>query len=369
MPKSINHRSLRKHRTLCLVLLVASTMCVADTAGAQWAIESKDGSSSVKFGFLVQGRAETFDHADGDGAAKDLYFRRLRLIAGGKITNKFSFFMETDSPGLGKSNPDGTKQRSDIYIQDFVLTYKFAEGFMLDGGLVLIPTCYNCTQSAASLLPVDYGAFSFLSSGVTTANVGRDYGILARGYLARDHFEYRAGVFQGNRGEDSTNGFRYVGRVMWNFLEPQKGLFYVGSSLGKKKLLSVGASYDAQEDYSTYAFDVFFDYPLFDSDGLTLQADWIHYNGDDIFVALPETDAWLFEAAYYFGKLKLAPFLQFVVKDPTDELLPDQTSWQAGLAYYPMGQRLSFKLGLGELETDGAPSRFRGILQVQVFMF
>ncbi len=350
-------------------LIAGLLMAAATPVNAQWAIESKDGTSSIKFGFLVQGRAETFDSVEGDDPAKDLYFRRLRLLAGGKITDKFTFFMETDSPNLGKGNPDGTKQRSDVYIQDFVLSYKFAEAITLDGGLLLIPTCYNCTQSAASLLPVDYGAFSFLSSAPTTANVGRDYGILARGYLAGDHLEYRAGVFQGKRDPDGSNDFRYVGRVMWNFLEPQKGLFYVGSSLGKKKLLSVGASYDTQDDYSTYAFDVFFDYPLFGSDGLTLQADWVHYDGGDFLTALPETDAYLFEAAYYFGKIKLAPFLQYLVRDPAAESAPKQTSWQAGLAYYPMGQRLNIKLGLGELETDGAPNRFRGILQVQVFMF
>ncbi|MEX1311041.1 MAG: porin [Candidatus Sulfomarinibacteraceae bacterium] len=356
--------------TMTIVLVAAALlMAVATPADAQWAIESKDGKSSIKFGFLVQGWAETLEHPDGEDSANNLYFRRLRLLAGGKITDKFTFFMETDSPNLGKGNPDGTKQRSDVYIQDFVLSYKFADAITLDGGLILIPTCYNCTQSAASLLPVDYGAFSFLSSAPTTANVGRDYGLLARGYLVNDRLEYRAGVFQGKRDEDASNAFRYVGRVMWNFFEPQKGLFYVGSSLGKKKLLSIGASYDTQDDYSTYAFDIFFDYPLFDSDGLTLQADWVHYDGGDFLTSLPETDAYLFEAAYYFGKVKLAPFVQYIVRDPADEASPKQTNWQGGLAYYPMGQRLTVKLGLGQLELDGAPSRFRGILQVQVFMF
>jgi len=351
------------------LMIVGLVVAAAAPADAQWAIESKDGNSSIKFGFLVQGWAETYENPDGEDSANNLFFRRLRLIAGGKITPKFTFFMETDSPNLGKNNPDGTKSRSDIYIQDFVLSYKFAEGFILDGGLILIPTCYNCTQSAASLLPVDYGAFSFLSSGPTTANVGRDYGFQARGYLVNDHLQYRLGVYQGKRGEDGSNDFRYAGRVMWDFLEPQKGLFYVGSSLGTKKLFALGASYDTQDDYSTYAFDAFFDYPLFSSDGLTLQADWVHYNGGDFLTVLPELNAYLFEAAYYFGKIKLAPFLQYVVRDPVDGPEPKQTYWQSGLAYYPMGQRLAIKLGLGEFKLDGSPSRFRGILEIQVFMF
>jgi len=344
--------------------MVAATV----PAHAQWVIESKDGSSSIKFGFLVQGWAESYDSVDGNDPEKNLFFRRLRLLAGGKITDKFTFFMETDSPNLGKGTPDGGKVQSDIYIQDFVLSYKFSEAFILNGGLILIPTCYNCNQSAASLLPVDYGAFSFLSSGPTTANVGRDYGVQARGYLFKDRLEYRAGVFQGKRGEGATNDFRYSGRVMWSFLEPQVGLFYTGTSLGTRKLLCVGASYDTQEDYSTYAFDVFFDHPL-GNGGLTLQADWVHYDGGDFLTSLPETDAYLFEAAYYIGSIKLAPFLQYLFKDPASDALPDQTAWQAGLAYYPRGHKLAFKLGLGQIETDNAPDRFKGVLEVQVFQF
>ena len=148
-----------------------------------------------------------------------------------------------------------------------------------------------------------------------------------------------------------------------------RGLYYTGNSLGKKKLFSIGASYDTQEEYSTYAFDVFFDHPVGESNGITLQADYIHYDGDTFLTALPETDAMLFEAAYYFGNAKVAPFFQYIERDPSLETSPDQSAWQAGLAYYPMGYKLSLKLGLGEVKTEGTPSRFRGILQCQVFMF
>ena len=84
------------------LLLTACLVAAAVPAHAQWAIESKDGNSSIKFGFLVQGWAETYENPDGEDSANNLYFRRLRLLAGGKITPKFTFFMETDSPNLGK---------------------------------------------------------------------------------------------------------------------------------------------------------------------------------------------------------------------------------------------------------------------------
>ena len=90
----------RRRAVVIAAVAVCLLMTAVAPASAQWEIESKDGSSSIKFGFLVQGWAETFDSPDGEDARKDLYFRRLRLIAGGKITNKLGFFLETDSPGL-----------------------------------------------------------------------------------------------------------------------------------------------------------------------------------------------------------------------------------------------------------------------------
>jgi hypothetical protein len=323
----------------------------------------------MKFGFLVQGRFETTDLADGSDQSQDLYFRRLRLLFGGNITKKLSYFFETDSPNLGKGNADGSKTTSDIYIQDFVLSYKFSEAITLDAGLVLIPTCYNCNQSAAALLPVDYGAFSFLSSGPTTANVGRDYGLQARGYLANDHFEYRAGVFQGYRDEDSTGPFRYAFRAAWYPFEAPKGLFYPGTTLGKKKILSVGASYDTQDDYRTYAFDVFWDQPLFDGDGLTIQYDYVNWDGGDYLTGFPEQTSTLFEIGYYFHSIKLTPYFEWLSRDYDPAELGDEDRYQLGVAYWPRGHNLNFKLGFTRLEKDGAEDRDQVILQCQVFMF
>ena len=175
---------------------------------------------------------------------------------------------------------------------------------------------------------MDYGAFSFLSSTPTTANVGRDYGILARGYLVNDRLEYRAGVFEGRRGEGASNAFRYVGRVMWNFFEPQKGLFYVGTSLGKKKLLSVGASYDTQDDYDAYTFDGFWDQPLSGGNGATVQAAYSHLDGDDFLTSLPEQDNIFAEAGFYHAGTKLMPFLQYSNQDFDDGALNDVEKMQ-----------------------------------------
>src|SRR5262249_32065847 len=153
------------------------------------------------------------------------------LIGGFKLGPELSVFAQTDSPNLGKGATDGTKDAGDIFVQDLVATWKFAQELQLDGGLLLTDNDYNHMQSAATLLALDYGPFTFVESGPTESRTGRDYGLRARGYLADDHLEYRAGIFQGVRGVNATNEFRYGGRLMLQFFTPQVGLFYRGTSL------------------------------------------------------------------------------------------------------------------------------------------
>ncbi len=86
---------------------------------------------------------------------------------GGKVAERWTFFFETDSPNVGKSlgdrtsNPTGAKDAGNIYIQDAYVTYNQADWLKVDAGMMLIPLGHNHNQSAAMLLPVDYGAYSF----------------------------------------------------------------------------------------------------------------------------------------------------------------------------------------------------------------
>ena len=91
-----------------------------------------------------------------------------------------------------------------------------------------------------------------------------------------------------------------------------------------------------------------------------LESEWVPDLGD-----LPEADAYLFEAGLYFGAAKLSPFLQYLERDYALESLADQTTWQAGLAYYPMGHRLAVKLGVGEVENDGSAARMKAMREDQ----
>ncbi len=353
------------------VLALGCFLAVAPAVHAQWQITSDDGASSIKFGFLLQGRAESLDINNND-TAQDLYFRRLRILSGGKINDKLSFFFETDSPNLGKGTSSGSKGSSDIYIQDFVVTYKpVNDAFNLDVGMMLNEVSYNSNQSAASLMATDYGPYSFVWSGPLDARVGRDYGVRARGYLLSDHLEYRASVMQGNRGTDSTNQFRFLGRLMFNVFEAQKGLFYAGTTLGKKQLLSFGVSYDTQEDYESYGVDAFWDQPIGNGNGFTVQADYTSLDGDVFLTSLPEQDNLMVEAGFYIGSLKLLPFVQYAEQDFQDNARSDTDKFMVGLGYMFGGHNGTLKLSYGQISTDaaGVSDRDEIILQLQVFKF
>jgi len=340
----------------------------APTAQAAWQISSEDGSNSIKFGFLAKLRGESIDPPTGS-AEQNLFFRRLRILAGGKLNDKWSFFFETDSPNLGKES-GGSKNHGDIFIQDFVVTYKpSSDKFMLDFGQLLAAVTYNSNQSAVSLLATDYQPTSFVWAGALDTKVGRDYGVRARGYLMNDKLEYRASLLSGNRGADSTNSFRFFGRVMYNFFDPMKGLFYKGTSLGKNKHLSIGASIDTQEDYQTTSVDFFFDQPL-GGNALTVQGSWSSLDGENFLTGIPEQDNMTLEAGFYFGESKLMPFVQFSSRDFSDDTAnTDVDTTMIGIGYFFRGFNGNLKFSWLSADPDTGGSTDTIWLQLQAFYF
>jgi hypothetical protein len=337
------------------------------TAG--WQLTTEDGSSKLKLGLLVQARAEALDTSDGADTSQNLFLRRFRLLAGGSLGERWSFFIETDSPNLGRGEVDGTKNASDLFVQDLVVTYRASDALFLDAGQLLIENSYNSNQSAASLMTTDYGPYTFVDNGPLDERVGRDYGVRLRGYLAGDHLEVRAGLYQGQRGDDSTHSLRFTGRVMVNVFEAQKGYFYQGTSLGKKKILSFGVSYDTQEGYDALGADAYLDLPLGGGDGLTLQADWVRFDGGDFLPAFPRQETLLLEAGYYVARARLQPFVQYSERNFDPLSLADQEKAQAGLAFYFDGHGRNLKLSWGRYSVDGGPDRDEVWINFQLFTF
>jgi hypothetical protein len=365
---------MRNTRLLCIGILIISCLQTAFASGPPYEFKLVNGeNTTVKFGFLTQPQFESLETSTGDDTDNTIFFRRLRLMAGGKITSKLSFFLESDSPNLGKELADGT-HNAEIYLQDAYVSYAFRPEFQLDGGMILMPVARNSGQSAATLLPIDYGPYSFLSSTITRSNIGRDYGVQARGYIKK-HFEYRLGIFRGNRNHDGDFPYRYLARFVYYPFEADTGFFYSGPTFGQKRIIGIGASFDRQGSYSANSVDVFVDQPLNNGDAVTVRTDFIRYDQQTAFkdqaAAMPTQSAWLVEGNYYFNKAKLAPFIQFASRDLTDPEAADYKKIQGGIAFYPLKNRnrINIKAGFGRLLQTGVPDRNLFIVQTQFFYF
>lgn len=347
---------------------------LAPAADHPWQINAPEGNASIAFGILAQPQVESIQAKTDAGDSQDIFLRRFRLIVGGQIGKKFTFFVDTDSPNLGKGTASGAKVEDRIYVQDAIFTYTFIPELQIEGGMMLVPFSHQALQSAATLLAVDYGPCTFAASEPTGSRVGRDYGAQARGYLFNRHFEYRAGVFQGSRAETPSNpgrdnGFRYSGRAVWYPFEAETGFFYTGTSLGAKKILAVGAGFDHQMDYNAQAVDVFYDQPVLNGDSVTLQAGYTHFDGDTTFPQLPRSGSWFLEAGYYNKQTKLGPFMQFSNRLFSNSEVSDLKKYAGGIAYWPSGHRFNVKFGVGRSLGSPANESWQIVLQGQAFVY
>jgi len=319
----------------------------ARPAAAQAVIKVND-DVSFRLGLLAQGWADWNQDAASEGYVQNLFLRRARIFLGGTVAKNVSFFFMTDNPNLGKAQPGLTKSLGTGFIlQDGYVEWKVSNEFQLQGGLILMPLCRNCNQSAASHLTLDYGTWSFQQSASTQSSVGRDTGFQAKGYFLKDHLEYRIGAYQGFREASGRNAFRSVGRIMYNIFDVEKVQFYPGTYLGKKKIVALGAGYDIQQDYNAYAADAFVDWGLPGGDGITFQADYIYWNGGKTFnvANLYRQNDLLFEAGYYMSKLKLLPWVRFESQkyDQTVRENLNKENYQLGLTWYPYGQNFNIR--------------------------
>jgi hypothetical protein len=346
---------------------VAALLISALPARAQSVIQGND-DMNFKLGVLGQFQGDTISNPDDEPNTNNLFVRRLRLMFGGQVAKNVTFFVETDSPNLGKTLPSGKNIQPSMILQDAYAEVHFADALMVDAGLMFVPFSRNAIQSAATLLPIDYGAFTFSDSAPTQSSTGRDTGLQARGYFLGNRLEYRIGAFQGMRNAGSDNALRYTGRVQYNVLEPESGFFYTGTYLGKKKVLAFGAAFDKQSDFHAYDADAFFDYPI-GPGAVTAQFDYNRFDGGVTLTALPQQNDTLFEAGYLIRELKLTPVVQVSHRDISGVSQGDQTLVAAGANYWWAGHNTNVKALYTHISPRGLATQHEFTVQLQVFVF
>ena len=328
---------------------------------------------------------------------------RARLLLGVELTSKTNFFMETEIPVIiGREDGLGNKptQVSPILL-DAQLEHKFADQFSLIAGLQLVGITRNALQGAASLLTLDFGYFQYpynlFESSALQGNFGRDIGVNARGFLAKGRLEYRLGMFMG-RNFDGDDPFRVVGRLNYNFLDLEQGLYYTGTSLGTQKLFAIGGGIDLQAGYRNIGFDTFLDLPVGENGAITFSGALNFMTGgtelkpDAFTLEIPKQTISHVELGYYFKSAKLMPYFKyenqsvdaeteqnpFIIPLSDFNTLRSNRRVGAGLGYYFLDYNATLKLsyesvryGRGNLNGTGAEFKSIGEVwaQLQFFIF
>jgi hypothetical protein len=351
-----------------VVLSVGLFFACTAAARAQVIIKVND-DVNFRLGVLGQVQADWLEDPPADDTTQNLFIRRIRLLFGGQVAKNVTFFVETDAPNLGRTLPAGKNISPAVIVQDAYGEFKVHDAFALDAGLMFVPFSRNAIQSAASLLPIDYGAYTFSASGPTQSSVGRDTGFQAKGYFLANRLEYRVGAFQGARDAGSHRSFRYSGRVQYEFLESEgTGFFYTGTYLGAKKIAAVAAAFDKQDHYEAYDADVFVDYP-FGPGAVTAQVDYNRFDGGTTFVALPKQNVVLVELGYFIRNLKLTPVLQFANRGVVDTVVGDETRWSAGVNYWWAGHNANIKGAYGRIDPKRLAAQNEFTIQLQFFYY
>lgn len=360
-------RSISRRAAISITCTFILSCGVAAPARGQVIIKISE-DVNMKFGVLGQFQADTVDDPVTNDQTKNLFVRRLRLLFGGQVASRVTFFVETDAPNLGKTLATGKNITPSVIVQDAYGEFKAADQFSLDAGLMFVPFSRNSIQSAATLLPIDYGTYTFSQSAPTQSATGRDTGFQAKGYFLANHLEYRIGAFQGVRDARSNGAFRYAGRAQYNVFDTETGFFYTGTYLGTKKILAVGAAFDAQRHYHAYDADAFLDVPI-GPGAFTGQVDVNRFDGGVTLVALPKQNDALVELGFLIRALKLTPVVQFSRRDLVDVSAGDEKRVSIGANYWWAGHNANIKGAYTRINPNGLASQNEWTLQLQLFYF
>ncbi len=377
------------------------------------AFAQEDGISKFTFGenkwvslhYLLQAQGmyqQQQDNADKQYYGSDAQIRRSRVILKGQVSEKVSFFMETDAP-----RQEGTN-KSYLYTQDAYIDYAIMDEFKIAVGHILLPFMHHNRASSVSRLGVDFN----VNTVKLGSNAWRDTGVEVRGLVFDGLIDYRAGAFDGHDREwvdttndgDATNdtqlnendGLRYTGRVQLNFLDAEEGFYYSDNYLGKKKVLSIGGGVDYQQDvyareaektddYMAWTVDLTVDVPVGAGNSFALQGAYMQYENSPMFDTnavwddddgiepsqFYETTAYFVQAGFLWNNM-LQPVVKYWTTETTAVEDGDEvktTMLTGGLNYFINGHNANIKVEYNYPLKDESHTIDRGVIvQAQIFI-
>ncbi len=311
----------------------------------------------------------------------DIYFRRNRLIFRGQATDTIGFAASIQQQGdkriHGIQVTDIPGENFDIL--DAFMTADFSDEFRLVAGLTKDRLVREHSEGCFFPLSVDRSLFVY----TPLPRLSRDYGVVLWGNLFDAKAQYRLAVMKGNdEGNDPNSSLRYTGRVHINLLDPEVSLFYRGTYLGKKKVLTFGAGYQIEpdavygnlaagtleKDYQAWTVDGFFEYPT-SSGTFTVSAAYLELDFDNAFEGADpdprsigingEKNGWYVKAGYMLpnkvgpGQVQVFGRYEDWNLAQLEGIFDQEITWYAGgVNYFINGQNLRITLEYSQNDFD-----------------
>ncbi len=350
--------------------LVLSLGFLSSPMHAQLTIKNGE-DVNINIGFEGQFWYDATQDPTSQGYMQSLYMRRIRLIAGGQLAKNVTFFFETDDPNLGKANSTTAKALgTGFLVQDAFLEWKIWNQFRLDGGLIIIPFTRQALQSTLSYYTLDISPIATVNNTSTQSSGLRDLGFQARGFFLHDRLQYRLGLFEGMRTANARNSLRSAGYVQYDFLGKETGYTFIGTALGKQKILAVDGGFDAQGKYRAYSANVASDTPVHQGDEIGGNFQFAHYDGKTEFTGIPDQNDSFVEATYYLHQVKSQPFFKYEVEDfNVANQSKDYRKVGGGVNFYPHAQNLKFTAQVQRVYPQNSPVKPSNEFTVQMQVF
>jgi hypothetical protein len=264
-----------------------------------------------------------------------------------------------ESPNLGKGtgNEASPKTFGPVVAQDVLAEVKLHDAFQLTGGLMLVPFSRNVLQSTTTYLGLDFGNTTAIFDR-RHADLGRprrrlpDQGPGARRQARVPHRRLPGGAQPDHlhAGDAAGGGIAETPSASpatpsttsraGEGLRLQRHLFRQEEGAG----VGTGVDFqkgDGKEPYFAVSASAFAAIPLngdrkSGGDEIAGLLQYIHYDGQDTFAAIPAQNDLLAEAAYYNKGLRFSVFAKFETRQMVDDAAqPQNAIWYGGgFKYY-----------------------------------
>lgn len=337
--------------------------------------------------------------------------RRSRFLAYAQVSPKFLILTHFGLNGLNPNNLTSLGSNGNapqLFLHDAWAEFKVSDGLYIGGGLHYWKGMTRlANQSTLNFMTLDQSRpFAHWHSLGITDQFARHLGIYAKGQVGK--FDYRiamnspgrsplgdgkdygqkisnltyTGVTAINEEGEITGNSIVEGYFRYNLWDKEstKLPYAVGSYLGKKKVLGIGAGFfahpngmyntltDAHEGIFHFALDAFMDLPV-PSGGITAYASFQNFDyGENYVSRWAGTGTHVYTHFGYFIKsVKVMPYVAY--QNGNYEGFDENTSaFDVGLNYFILGHNAKLTLEYHQISNDPREETKQVRLQAHIFL-